>query len=86
MKKRNILVALLFCSITYLVGAQNIKDYSSLEKAPSFYIGIGSGINYNCGLVGLKLTGRVSDKILIDASVGSGTSGNKLGLGLILNA
>lgn len=86
MKKRNILVALLFCSITYLVGAQNIKDYSSLEKAPSFYIGIGSGINYNCGLVGLKLTGRVSDKILIDASVGSGTWGNKLGLGLILNA
>lgn len=86
MKKRNILLAALFCSFTYLVNAQNIKDYSKLEKAPSFYIGVGSGLNYNCGLVGLKLTGRVSDKILIDASVGSGTWGNKLGLGLILNA
>ncbi len=86
MKKRNVLVALLFCSITYLVSAQNIKDYSKLEKAPSFYIGVGSGLNYNCGLVGLKLTGRISDKILIDASVGSGSWGNKLGLGLILNA
>jgi hypothetical protein len=86
MKKRNILAVLLFCSITYLVSAQNIKDYSKLEKAPNFYIGVGSGLNYNCGLVGLKLTGRISDKILIDASVGSGTWGNKLGLGLILNA
>ncbi len=86
MKKRNILLSLLFCSITSLVCAQNIKDYSSLVKAPSFYIGIGTGLNYNCGLIGLKLTGRVSDKILIDASVGAGTWGNKLGLGLILNA
>lgn len=86
MKKRNILVALLFCSITYLVSAQNITDYSKLANAPSFYIGVGSGLNYNCGLVGLKLTGRISNKILIDASVGSGTWGNKLGLGLILNA
>ncbi|MCF8429094.1 MAG: hypothetical protein K9G64_03090 [Bacteroidia bacterium] len=86
MKKINILAALLFCSITYLASAQNIKDYSKLEKSPSFYIGVGSGLNYNCGLVGLKLTGRVNDKILIDASVGAGSWGNKLGLGLILNA
>lgn len=86
MKKRNILAALLFCSFGYFVNAQNIKDYSTLEKAPGFYIGVGTGLNYNCGLIGLKLTGRVSDKILIDASVGSGTWGNKLGLGLILNA
>jgi hypothetical protein len=86
MKKRNILLSLLFCSITSLVSAQNIKDYSKLEKAPSFYIGVGTGLNYNCGLLGLKLTGRVNDKILVDASVGLGTWGNKLGLGLILNA
>jgi len=86
MKKRNILVAVLFCSITSLVSSQNINDYSNFQKLPAFYLGIGTGINYNCGLLGLKLTGRLSDKILVDASVGLGTWGNKLGLGLILNA
>jgi len=86
MKNLNFAVILLLILFTKNSNSQNIKDYSSLEKAPSFYIGVGTGLNYNCGLLGLKLTGRLSDKILVDASVGNGTWGKKLGLGLIFNA
>lgn len=86
MIKRQIIAAILVLLFIKNSNSQNINDYSKLVKAPSFYIGVGSGLNYNCGLVGLKLTGRVSDKILVDASVGLGTWGNKLGLGLIFNA
>ncbi len=86
MKKKQIIAVILVLLFFKNSNSQNINDYSKLLKAPSFYIGVGTGLNYNCGLVGLKLTGRVNDKILIDASVGIGTWGNKLGLGLILNA
>jgi hypothetical protein len=86
MKNKQLFTAILAMLFIKNISSQSIQDYSKLTKAPSFYIGIGSGLNYNCGLVGLKLTGRVSDKILIDASAGIGTWGNKLGLGLIFNA
>ncbi len=85
MKTKFILLVLMgvICNFTI---AQKVTDYSKLSKVPSFYIGFGSGLNYNCGLIGLKLAGRISDKILIDASAGIGSWGNKLGLGIILNA
>lgn len=85
MKIRFFLLVLtgLICDFTI---AQKVTDYSKITKPNNFYIGLGSGVNYNCGLIGIKLTGRINDKILIDASAGVGTWGNKLGLGIILNA
>lgn len=66
--------------------AQSKNDYGTLAKNPTFYIGVGSGLNNNCGLVGIKLGVRLSDKLLLDASAGVGSWGNKVGLGLVFNA
>ena len=86
MKKRNILLAALFCSFTYLVNAQNIKDYGLEKKNAAFYLGIGSGINNNCGAAGFKLGIRLNEKMIMDAGVGVGSWGSKVSLGIVFNA
>lgn len=86
MKKRNILLAALFCSFTYLVNAQNIKDYGLEKKNATFYLGIGSGINNNCGAAGFKLGIRLNEKMILDAGVGVGSWGSKVSLGIVFNA
>lgn len=86
MKTKFFLLVLFLGAIFNFAVAQKVTDYSKITKPNNFYIGFGSGVNYNCGLIGIKLTGRINDKILIDASAGIGTWGNKLGLGIILNA
>jgi hypothetical protein len=62
------------------------NKYDVAPKSPSFYFGLGTGINANTGIFGIKLDARVNESILIEASAGIGTWGNKIGLGLILNA
>ncbi len=86
MKTKFFLLVLFTGVISSFTIAQTVTDYSKLSKQHNIYFGFGSGLNYNCGLIGLKLTGRVSENVLIDASAGIGSWGNKLGLGVILNA
>ena len=49
---------LIILTLTLIVfnslNAQSIKDYSVAEKSPQFYLGAGTGINNNCGLIGIK--------------------------------
>lgn len=81
---------LIILTLTLIVfnslNAQSIKDYSVAEKSPQFYLGAGTGINNNCGLIGIKLGLRLNDRFLLDVGAGNGTWGNKIGLGLVLNA
>jgi hypothetical protein len=86
MKTKFFLLVLFSVALFNIIVAQNITDYSKLTKQHNIYFGFGSGLNYNCGLIGLKLTGRVTETVLIDASAGIGSWGNKLGLGIIFNA
>lgn len=86
MKTKFFLLVFFTGVISSFTIAQTVTDYSKLSKQHNIYFGFGSGLNYNCGLIGLKLTGRVSENVLIDASAGIGSWGNKLGLGVILNA
>jgi hypothetical protein len=86
MKTKFFLLLILIAVISNFTIAQTVTDYSKLSKQNNIYFGFGTGLNYNCGLIGLKIAGRVSEKVLIDASVGLGTWGRKFGVGVILNA
>jgi hypothetical protein len=86
MKKNQILVTICLVMLTSAVNSQNIKDYGQTDNNPKFYIGLGTGLNYNCGLLGIKVAAKPMTDILLDFSAGIGTWGNKLGLGIILNA
>jgi len=86
MKKNFFLpIFIVLISLTNSV-AQNINDYSNLQKLPAFYLGIGSGINNSCGAAGFKLGIRLNDKLILDAGVGAGSWGNKVSLGMVFNA
>lgn len=88
-KKLSLLKTVSIIIITFYsntVFTQNIKDYSESDKMPAFYLGAGSGLNNNCGLIGVKVGLRLNERFLLDIGAGSGSWGNKIGLGLILNA
>lgn len=86
MKRIKLFILLFVIVLLNKAMAQSKNDYGTLTKNPAFYIGVGSGLNNNCGLVGLKLGVRLSDRLLLDASAGLGSWGNKVGLGIVFNA
>lgn len=86
MKRIKLFASLFVIVLLNKAMAQSKNDYGTLAKNSAFYIGVGSGLNNNCGLVGIKLGVRLSDKLLLDASAGVGSWGNKVGLGLVFNA
>ncbi len=86
MKKIFLFPTFLLLILTNNVTAQNIKDYGLAKKTPAFYLGIGSGLNNNCGAAGFKLGIRLNDKLILDAGVGAGSWGNKVSLGMVFNA
>lgn len=83
---KHFFVAILFCSFTFLVNAQTNNDNGLLKKTPAFYLGIGTGLNNNCGAAGFKLGIRMNDKMILDAGVGVGSWGSKVALGMVFNA
>lgn len=86
MKPTKTALTLLLLTLCNLGFTQNITDYSKLKKQTNFYLGFGTGINHSCGLLGIKLTGRLTETVLIDASAGIGSWGNKIGVNAIFNA
>ena len=86
MKKIFLLPTFLLLILTTNVSAQNIKDYGLEKKNATFYLGIGSGINNNCGAAGFKLGIRLNEKMILDAGVGVGSWGSKVSLGIVFNA
>lgn len=86
MKKIKLFILLFVIVLLNKAKAQSKNDYGPLTKNPVFYIGVGAGLNNNCGLTGLKLGVRLSDRLLLDASAGLGSWGSKVGLGIVFNA
>jgi hypothetical protein len=86
MKNINFLAILLVLLFAKNSNSQNINDYGIIEKKPAFYLGIGTGLNNNCGAAGFKLGIRMNDKLILDAGVGVGSWGNKVALGMVFNA
>ncbi len=86
MKKKFLFVTISILFVFSVVKSQNTNDYGVIEKMPVFYLGLGTGLNNNCGLAGFKLGIRLNEKMILDAGVGLGTWGTKVGLGIVFNA
>lgn len=86
MKKALLLTV--FSSLLFIINvtSQTNNESGLAKKNPTFYIGLGTGLNNNCGLAGFKLGIRMNDKMILDAGVGVGTWGNKVALGMVFNA
>jgi len=82
--KLSILVTIIV--ITNNIAFSQTNKYDEAPKSPSFYFGLGTGINVNTGLTGIKLGARLNESTLVEASAGIGSWGNKFGLGVVLNA
>lgn len=87
-KMKKALLLTVFSSILFIVSvtSQTNNDNGLTKKNPAFYLGLGTGLNNNCGLAGFKLGIRMNDKMILDAGVGVGTWGNKVALGMVFNA
>ncbi len=86
MKTLKLGVLLSIIVITKNLSFSQTNKYDVVPESPSFYFGIGTGINFNTGLTGIKLGARLNEFSLIEASAGIGSWGNKIGLGIVLNA
>ncbi len=86
MKPLKLGVLLSIIVITNNLSFSQTNKYDVAPKSPSFYFGLGTGINVNTGLLGIKLGARLNEFSLIEASAGIGSWGNKIGLGIVLNA
>ena len=86
MKTLKLSVLLSIIAICNTLSYSQTNKYDVAPKSPSFYFGLGTGINVNTGLAGIKLGARINESALIEASAGIGSWGNKMGLGIVLNA
>ncbi len=82
---KTILIVLLLLA-PHISPAQAVNKYDATPKSPFLYFGLGTGINSNTGLTGVKLGVRINESMLIDLSAGIGSWGNKMGLGIVFNA
>ena len=79
-------ILFLIITITNNISIAQTNKYDIVPNIPSFYFGIGTGINVNTGLTGIKLGARLNEFSLIEASAGVGSWGNKIGIGIVLNS
>lgn len=81
-------VSLLSCQFTF---AQYEPAYKTESESigngtnPNFYLGIGTGLNYKTGAIGLSLAYRIAPKALVELNMGIGGYGSKIGLGGVVN-
>ena len=86
MKTIKLCILISIIVITNNLSFSQTNKYDAAPQSPSFYFGLGTGINVNTGLTGIKLGARLNESILVEASAGIGSWGNKIGLGIVLNA
>ncbi len=86
MNKLKLSILLLIIITNKNISLSQNNKYDVAPNNPSFYFGIGTGLNVNTGLMGIKLGTRLNEFSLIEASAGIGSWGNKIGLGIVLNA
>jgi hypothetical protein len=81
-------ILVLFCSqFAYAQYEYPYKNESatSASSNPNFYLGIGTGLNYKTGAIGLSLAYRMAPKTLVELNMGIGGYGSKIGLGGVFN-
>lgn len=82
MKFLLIWLSLLSCQFTFAQYEPAYKTESeSNGTSPNFYLGIGTGLNYKTGAIGLSLGYRIAPKALVELNMGIGGYGSKIGLG-----
>ena len=89
--KKQLLSILLIIATSQLTFGQYESPYKSESQAssvnaPNFFLGIGTGLNYKTGALGLSLAYRVAPKTLAELNMGIGGYGSKIGLGVVFNA
>jgi hypothetical protein len=84
-----ILICVFMCShVAYAQYESPYKNESSSvssSERPNFYLGIGTGLNYKTGVLGLSLAYRIAPKSLVELNMGIGGYGSKIGLGGVFN-
>jgi len=84
MKTKNILFCLFFLVYSISVSAQRkVKEVTaSNDYIPSdAYISVGTGINYNTGIIGVQFEKKLSENVSGYIGAGFGTWGNKITIG-----
>ncbi|HEY4785106.1 MAG TPA: hypothetical protein VIH57_03615 [Bacteroidales bacterium] len=78
--KRILLIIMCFAT-SFSINAQSTNDNKS-DSLPSFYLGLGTGINSYTGLLGISGNLRVYHKLFIQGGLGVGSWGSKMTIGL----
>ncbi len=84
-----LLICLFICShvafAQYESPYKNESSSVSSSENPNFYLGLGTGLNYKTGALGLSLAYRMAPKTLVELNMGLGGYGSKIGLGGVFN-
>lgn len=89
--KKPILLLLIFALIGLNSFAQYQSPYTSETNPseiglPKVYFGLGSGLNYKNGLIGLSVGYRVAPSTIVEFNSGLGSYGYKVGLSSVFKA